>query len=253
MGKETSGLICGLYNMRVRKLLSDNSVECSGNCRECAVSQRCDRERWCSRPTTVEQRYWIVRRLKCHTVHRRSVSPASSIRDVGHGQSLSWCADDQIPWWDRVMRWQRTSDERWQWHDKRAAEPRCSDRDSATLEARRLSEHCTGRHKSLNMLSDGKVVCHVWVPLFFNVEPQLGESSLSWTATVQSSVSDQWRLRLMEIIEQRQYCWGTAIPFSTVFITFILVQCVHVRKFHYQKELRRHARIHEINEIWREM
>jgi len=27
----------------------------------------------------------------------------------------------------------------------------------------------------------------------------------------------------MEIIEQRQYCWETAIPFSTVFITFILV------------------------------
>ena len=24
-----------LYNMHVRKLLSDNSVECSGNCREC--------------------------------------------------------------------------------------------------------------------------------------------------------------------------------------------------------------------------
>ena len=79
------------------------------------------------------------------------------------------------------MRWQRTSesDERRQWYDKRAAEPRCSDRDSATLEARSLSEHCTGCHESLNMLSDGKVVCHVWVPLFFNVEPQVGESSLS--------------------------------------------------------------------------
>ena len=29
-------VICVLYNMRVRKLESDNCVECSGNCRECA-------------------------------------------------------------------------------------------------------------------------------------------------------------------------------------------------------------------------
>jgi len=49
------------------------------------------------------------------------------------------------------MRWQRTSDEGRQWHDKRAAEPRCSDRDRATLEARVLKTN-PGKH---NLLDQG--------------------------------------------------------------------------------------------------
>jgi len=43
------------------------------------------------------------------------------------------------------MRWPCTSDERRRWHYRRAAKPRCSDRDSAVLEARNLSEHWTSR------------------------------------------------------------------------------------------------------------
>jgi len=45
MGEETCYVF--LYNMRVRKLLLENSDECSGNCRECARCLRllrCDAE-----------------------------------------------------------------------------------------------------------------------------------------------------------------------------------------------------------------
>jgi len=57
------------------------------------------------------------------------------------------------------MSWRRTSDERRRWNDRRVAQRRCSDRDSATLEARNLSEHWTSRVAERALLSDGEVVC----------------------------------------------------------------------------------------------